>query len=264
MSQFTIITKGVGACYIKDDAWKILFPFDTCHTVKLGFGVNGEEPDTGTSFGGKGVRIDVSVTDPLTRTAKGSDFDNFLDLTGSGAHADITTKGELEDMNAVLVSLGNAVLGVKEHTPESFRLIDRDETRVTSTTFQKTGDSGQIFIEGGVLTIQVTGLGTSHTLTFSEDTTIIIDNDCLEAPANIEFGDMDMLYDILADGVEEDRKLKMEKEKAPASATTLPQSVGVAMNGTVSEVAVLSPLESPTSGLPCNMFHISKTLRLPS
>jgi hypothetical protein len=270
MSEFTIIIKGVAASYIKDDAWKVLFPFNECHAVRFSVGVDPgllveRAPIPGMILGQQGVRIEISVSDPLTRTSEGTDYDDFLDLTGDGVHDALEPRFDIADMNAVMMSIDGAQMSPLDHVEAGCRLMNRDGSSSPKTPFQKTGNYGKAFIEGTELTIRVTGPDINFSSTFSEDTTVVFDNDCIEQPIG-EFGDIDMLYNVLSDA--DQGSIKFMVEKDPSNGVT--GGVGgvaahAGSNGTVT-VATADGLipENPGRGLPCNMFQISKPGRLPS
>ena len=274
MSEFTIITKGIAASYLKKDAaqndvWKVLFPVNDCHNLKLRVGRDDEntDHDSGIVLGQMGVRIDISVTNPLTATAtKGGDYDDFLDLTGAGLHSALKTKFPLDEMKAVLMSIENAEFSAEDHHPDAFKFVNGNGVDVTAP-FQPIGNCGKAVVEGGELTLRVTGLGSGNfSMVFSEDTVITFDNDCYKATTKTA-GDLEMLYDILRDAEDPGKKFSLK------NMTFLSQRavVGVGANGggpnvntvTTTNVTSAAP-ENSFEGLPCNKFRISVPRTLPS
>jgi hypothetical protein len=273
MSKFTIIIRGIAASYMKDDAWKVLFPFDNCHSVKLKVGDIGilgadgtnisTDPTGGIVLGQRGVSIDVSVTDPVTRTAEGDDYNDFLDLTGEGVHEALMPKSRMDKMDAVMLTMGNAEFSVLDHVAEPYRLVSEDITTESTTSYQKIGNCGVASIEGSELKVRVVGLEAgSFSMSFTEDVTIAFDNECYDQTA-ISSGDLEMLYAVIRDADEESRKFKMEVEEVaqPAMAGAGSSTVSVAGGVPVPEDPLMDP--GPTGGLPCNKFRISKPGDLP-
>jgi hypothetical protein len=280
MSKFTIITRGIAASYRKDDVWKLLFPFNECHQVRLQIGdvsvannSNNKGNDSGLPLGQKGVKIEVSVTDPQTETCEGENYNDFLDLTGEGMHKELAAKFPMDEMNAVLMSIGNAKFSVLDYLDHRCRLVNQTNAEAV-TPFQKIGNCGIAEIEGGELTIRVTGLsGGPFSMVFSEDATIAFDNECYENPAS-QKGDLEMLYDILHDTYKDAVRFQIEVEQV-----TKPETVAVGANGggpaTVSAGVTANPGLSPENpaptnpafeggeGLPCNKYRISNPRTLP-
>ncbi len=281
MSKFTIITKGIAASYIKDDVWKLLFPFNECHQVRLQLGSTeaANNTDTGNDggipLGQKGVNIEITVSDPQSKTAEGANYQDFMDLTCKGAHEALTTKSQLADMNAVLMTIPYAEFSVLDYLDRGYRFVDQDGEALSSS-YQKIGNSGKAEIVGGELTIRVTGLaGGSFSVVFSEDATIVFDNDCYEQTLSKK-GDLEMLYDILSDAGQNSIKFTLEAEpkKAVAGSNGVSASVSTVAGGMSAELsASATNPETPVmrnpalfggeEGLPCNKYRISKPGDLP-
>jgi hypothetical protein len=268
MSKFTIITRGIAASYMKDDVWKLIFPFNECHRLRLQVGgaqaannTGGVGDTSGIVLGQRGVNIEIGVTDPQSSTAEGDDYHDFVDLTGEGAHDALTPRFPMDEMNAVLMTIANAEFSVLDHIDRGYRLVNPNGAE-SSAPFQKIGNCGKACLEGGELTVRVTGLeGGSFSMVFPDDATIIFDNDCYEQPMSKK-GDLEMIYDILCDADRETTRFVLEGE--PVAIEPVTAAVGAGTAG-------LSP-ENPTTpnpaidggdGLPCNKYRISNPRTLP-
>jgi hypothetical protein len=255
---------------MKDDAWKVLFPFNDCHTLRLRVGADlglyNEKIDSnaGIPLGNAGNRIEISVSEPLTRTAQGEDYDRFLDLTGPGVHEGLTTRSNLIDLDAVLMSIDGAQFSPYDYADAGYRLVNRDGSRASSA-FQKVGDSGKAVLLGTELTIRVTGPETNFSMIFSEDTTVVFDNNCVDGSESA-FGDIDMLYDVICDSTAISTRFMLEKEASVILSAS--SAVGVSTANGRTATTTVAPIQhnpSPNGrGLPCNMFQISKPDGLPS
>lgn len=302
MSTFTIITEGIAVSYLKDDAWKILFPFDDCHILKLKLKL-GEGTDISATAGiplGQGGRVEIDVVDPLTRASKGPGYNDFLDLTDDNMHNTLIPRTEAGASNHFLLSMPFAVLSPEDYTNRRYRLVNQDISVAPTTQFRKIGNRGRAIIEGSEITVRVSGPEINFSMTFSESTTILFDNDC-EKQTTSEHGDLDMVYGLLRDADLEAMKFMVEPEKllgtgsevsingngnGNGAARMRSSYEGAAtVMGTVgySDVAVMeaprtrpqspgiapedsdSPQHELRGGLPCNKFQISKNLEnLPS
>ncbi|HEV7646434.1 MAG TPA: hypothetical protein VGO50_21045 [Pyrinomonadaceae bacterium] len=280
MSKFTIITRGIAASYRKDDNWKLLFPFNECHQVRLQLGgviaANNSDNngnDGGIPLGQRGVKIEISVTDPQTKTCEGDNYCDFVDLTAEGVHGAMSARFPMDEMNAVLMSIGNAKFSALDHLSRRYRLVDQSCSEAV-TPFQDIGNSGKAEIEGGELTIRVTGLSDgSFSMVFSDDATIVFDNDCYEQPMSKK-GDLEMLYDIISDADKDSVRFRLEAEPVeiaePATAGAnggAAAAVSAAGSAGAGLDSVDAPLRNPAldggEGLPCNKFRISNPRSLP-
>ncbi len=279
MSKFTIITRGIAASYRKDDVWKLLLPFNECHQVRLQIGSvsaannsdnNGN--DSGIPLGQRGVKIEISVSDPLTKTCEGDNYNDFVDLTAEGVHEAMSARFPMDEMNAVLMCIENAKFSALDHLPRRYRLVSQSGSEAV-TPFQDIGNSGKAEIEGGELTIRVTGLSNgSFSMVFSDDATIVFDNDCYEQPMSKK-GDLEMLYDIISDADRDSVRFTLEAEPMDVAEPATASSNGGGVSAAVSASAgagldsVDAPLRNPAldggEGLPCNKFRISNPRTLP-
>lgn len=244
MKTFTIIIEGIALSYLKGDLWKVLFPFDNDHTVRLRL-QNGGEGTDGISLGMRDVKINISVKNPgIRRSFEGGDYQDFIDLTNPlEAHTKLKTKYDLSELDAVLLSIKNAEFSAHNHTDKKFRLKKKSGAASTTTTtttpppFRKIGDHGKAILTGDELRIDVTGPDTftPFTMVLNESATVVIDNDC-EKELSVITDDTSMLYKIVEDI--NDPTLKFGLEKAAAA------SPGGDPDGTA-------------TGLPCNMYRVS-------
>lgn len=269
MKTFTIIIQGIALGYLKDNVWKVLFPFNDDHKVRLKFD-NVRADDIagrlGIPLAGRNTMIRISVRNPgIAKAVEGGKFNNFLDITNPDeAHTDVKVKSDdLSQLDAALLTIENAEFSTRDETTHSFRFVRRagSPAAPSNAPFRKIGNFGEAKLTGDELTIEVTGDGAfaPFNMTFTEDTTLILDNDC---PKQTEAdGDSVMLYNILEDIADPRVQFKLEKEVAAGASAGAGGTSTTGTTGTTGSSP--QPDNSDPEGLPCNMFRASRVGGLP-
>jgi hypothetical protein len=209
MSTITITFRGVAIGYKKGEVWKVLFPFNSCHTVKFLV----REPDTGEetlidNFGNAGNRIDLQAGAAVRNSSSPIHFDpNLYDLTSAKTHGSLVRANNWSDRGVVL-TLGPAEFSVVDYLqdPDPYGSspwltdgkqewpIERLVHSVKATLVLEDGDSLNVISEGS--TKLTTGADSDHDLIF--------DNDCPDLVANKN--DMHMFYQVVEDGHDPSRR----------------------------------------------------------
>ncbi len=239
-NTFNVFIEGVAASYNIDSVWKILFPLDDCHILRLRTDTNHPSENFGLPMGKKGFRMDISVTNPVSDFKVTKSYEKFVDLTGSTAHSGGVKLKDigLSRLKATLVSIENGEFSSAKDTTRKFRLLDKAGAAVTNT-FETIGEHGKVTLMGDELKIRVKGPGADFSIVFPESADIFLDNDCENKSTN-DIGDLEMLYTLIEDKVAPGIvKFRLESE-----IDLTPDPTGTSGD--------------PNGGLPCNIYQISK------
>jgi hypothetical protein len=205
MPQIHILILGVALGYVRDEgggnnSWRVLFPWDKCHTLGLyeydlpasSFKFNG-------NFGQKDMHLDFTVNSASKTAAADQNFKDFvLDLTKPGVtHNTLTHRAKWREKGAS-VKIENATFHVltfleDPNKLEAFLTDGTTEiklTKVAHTVFA-TIDLGA----GEVL--QITDVNGKNISTLQDDAFLVLDNDCYLSTHTRP--DMEMLYDLVED-----------------------------------------------------------------
>jgi hypothetical protein len=232
-----IILKGVGICYEKKDTWKILFPFNECHSVKFSCRKNDEKLTKIGHLAMANCRIDVNVSpERQNREAKRSpNFEKYvLDLThteekkqaqdSSGkvpTHGKVRVKKDKDKKEkwrekAVLLSLQNAEMSVldyiEDYTDEDILLheVDTPNRKPIEYSLAHWLRAKIDLQPNEELTVKRNNSELLKiTSTADKDIvyTLTFDNDCVEVRENQN--DMDMYYQIVEDAKNPKRRFRL-------------------------------------------------------
>lgn len=250
MANVTIFIKGIAMFYHKGDGlWKVLFPFDECHTVKLITPNNGN----GDSLGiGAGATVRIKTINPTSKFDIDPNFDTFLDLTSENAHKEGV---KLKTNNAnpfVLLTIENAKVSVGESTRCRFQL---QEGNTGLTPFTHIAYSAKATIESEKIEIEVGG---SVVDDFDQTVIIVFDNLCPTENPNNPVSDLILLYDVIEDSSGNGNEFTIDRhpeEKPGAALITDPILSAMGIND--NNVLPFAP------GLPCNVVKAGKSNDLP-
>lgn len=241
---------GIAMSYHKsDEIWKVIFPFNSCHTVKF----KTKDDENGTALAQANRQIKITAVNPVSKFNVGESYEKFLDMTGEHSHSGgVRMKSDWQE-NGVVLTIENADFSVKDMTKSRYRLKD-DQGRVTMPS-AKIGHSGTAVIEAEKVIVEVNGRG-GFTKTFEEDGTITFDNDCrIETARNTS--DFQMLYRVISDRNTADRKFTLERDPQDD-----PGNSNAA--GDKGNMGIMNTNPTPgEDGLPCNKVRISNPEDLP-
>lgn len=244
----TILINGIALFYHKGDGlWKVLFPFDKCHTVKLLTPDNG----TGVSLGtGEGSQVRIKATGAASKFDIDPNFADFLDLTSDNAHSSgVKLKDDANPF--VLLTIESAKVSVGTHTLCRFQLFDANEN-VGLTPFRRIAYSGKAEIDSEKIEIEING-NVEHS--FEHDNIVIaFDNLCpTEDPKN-PVSDLILLYDVIEDASGSGKEFTVDRhpDEKPGAALVTGPILGL-LGPVDNNPAVFLP------GLPCNVFKAGKS-----
>jgi|GEM_PF-5716328 len=232
-----IIIKGVALCYVKgkpadaNEIWKVLFPFDECHSVKFSYRIDDGVLVKVGHLARANCKVDINLSTPRTPTAeKTANFNSVLDLTKKTnprkTHDKIKRKDDWSQ-KAVLLSISNAKMSVFDYMQD---YLDED----IYLREKKNGASGRKELISEPLAHWLKArIVLSETETFNvicdgtnlitppaatgDDVlyTLIFDNDCLDVRENKN--DMDMFYKIIEEPTKTNRKFHITGESERSS-----------------------------------------------
>lgn len=245
MAKITVDIKGIAMIYHKGDGiWKILFPFDGCHTVKFSSSLDAGE----ISLAGQS-HVRVITENPLSRFGIGSNYDAFLDMTADYMHEDgVKAKSDWQQ-KGVLLAIENAVFSVDEMTKSKYRVTEEGKTK---KDFAYIGYSGKAEIESEKVTVEVPGLA-GFPRVFDEDCRLVFDNDCRQFDLR-ETSDFQMFYSLIEDRINPGRQFTTERDAVVQSEE--------------SQSSTFPPMEDTNpapdeEGLPCHQVIIGDPPLLP-
>ena len=241
-----IIINGVALCYRKDALCKIVFPFDSCHQIKLTY-----QNDAGQEFEvgplAKENRFIEIVSEGAT-SASGEDasFEQILNLTADFAHSSGIKLKDDWRQKAVLMEIQNAVFFMEDQVRTDFVLLENEKEKENVGRIGHSvraeielADNGTIRVLSDGAELFVTEKGTSYNLIF--------DNDCPVEDMSEDQNDFDMFYDIIQDAENPERRFEVTAK--------LPQS-----GERVQRVEIYTNL---WFGKPCFSVRASDTANLP-
>lgn len=219
-----VLIKGVAICYEKDNLWKVLFPFDGCHSVKVSYKVDGREVFLG-HFGQVNNRLSISTDQQQIPPQSSNQFkQEVLDLTDPSGktHPTVMKKQGWND-RGVLLTIKNINFDVrhklKRDFPNSVRNLDLILTdRVTERRFGAAEDvahsvEGNINLKGNETVTITTAAGTNiFTSEPGNAYEITFDNDC-ELPNPSGKNDMEMFYELIEEPGKPNRKFIIEGKR---------------------------------------------------
>lgn len=260
MSKVTIITKGIGLFYLKDEIWKIMFPFDadfssdaSCHRVEFSFRKDGEADSEPVILANpnRSINIEVKNAAPSSVAAAGSNIDDFLDLTANYAHSGgVKLKPDWNE-KAVFISIPNAKFSVDELTEDEFILSENNQPKM----IKKIGNTGMAEIEleaDGNISVKNENDEEVFTSEPGFDYFLTFDNDCEKEKLLESTGDFEMVYNIVEDKDNPNRKFEVS------------QYLGtMAMKKNNEIIFMNKSILSTVRGLPCHKVLISNTDGLP-
>jgi hypothetical protein len=238
----TIFIKGIGMIYSEENEWKILFPFDDCHTVKY----KTSESEDAVSLAAPGRTVRIRAAQPTSVFKVGARFDDFLDITSSVAHKDGIRLKAAGELPTVLLTIENAEFSVASHTFCRYQMLS--STQVL-THPREIAYSGKAEIDAGEITVE-TDDG-EFQQTFNNDVIILFDNICLNPGDGTEpVSDMKLLYDVIEDASEPGKQFTIDRDPAqkPGALLVDPNFTGF---GDLDNVA------PGKEGLPCNVVKAS-------
>ena len=249
MAKVTLVFVGVAMSYLKDEKWKVIFPFDDCHKVQ--FEHKGEE----IPLNQPNTEIIVDVASGKAPAAKGKDFNKIFDITSADVHsAGVKLRPNWRE-KGVLLEVPNATMSMGSATRSRFQLKKGNKTK----NLNKIAFSAKAEInlkKGGSVTINVKGVpGFPKTFKDSDGDQIIrFNNNCDGNPAS-EKGDLQMLYENIIDvPAKEQVTVDRRPEDQPTAA-----ALAAALAG--GDLAFSHPnnLFPGEEGLPCYVVAVSKT-----
>lgn len=254
MAKITIVVRGISLIYHKNDGlWRVLFPFDDCHTIKFKTPQNG----AGVSLTIPGLKVRAKANGPTSVFKVGDRFEDFLDLTGEGVHENgLKPKGGA-DRPAVLLTMQNAEFSLGEPTNSDFQFIDAG---VPIGPFRQVAYSGKAVIECKELVIEADGV-TGFPQTFDQDgTQLVFDNICFPDPDPFE-SDLKLLYTIIEDAGGTGKEFTVDRpDDQKPSPFESPHTEADDFTGFGQEDNNVRPLID--EGLPCNVFKASEATLL--
>jgi hypothetical protein len=247
MAKVEIFFRGIGMIHHKDDGlWRVLFPFDDCHTVK--FTSTFSEKEFSLASPGRNVRI--RAVEPTSVFKIGERFDDFLDIASEVSHQDGVRIKDEEGTPFVLLTMENAEMLVGSHTYCRYQLLDK--TNVL-THPKEIAYSGKAVIEAKSVVVEADGVD-GFPLTFDEDARISFDNICLQNalhPNNQPISDLELLYDAIEDAAEPGKKVTIDRDPAQK-----PEVLKTDLN--FAGITDLDNILPGQKGLPCNVVKASR------
>lgn len=241
MATINIIIKGIAICYQKEiegkKLWRVLFPFNDCHSVKFSYDKGSGEVFVG-HLGKAKSRVEI-VPEAENRDAGATEKfqKTVLDLTADTAsiktHSKISLKDKW-DKRGILLTIPSVVFDVRK------TLLDFCETRDLDIFIHNPADDsvqilytcgnssaqidiahsikGEISLEAGITLSVKTDDNIVFTVKPDTDYTLIFDNDCKEVttlPDGSYKNDMEMIYELLEEPEHTDHKFLVKGEGNP-------------------------------------------------
>lgn len=247
MATINIIIKGIAICYQKEIAgkkvWRILFPFNECHTTKFGYEKGNEKVFVGHLAKAKS-KIEVTRSAGGGSAGSSARFNNqVLDLTTNSVittHSKVALKSGW-DTRGVLLTIPSVFFDIRMTLLEyeDTRLLDQiflynpDEAteqilydRDSSTTVLDVAHSitGEIQLRAEETLSVETDEHSIFTTEPNTDYTLIFDNDCdeiLELPDGTYRNDMEMIYQLFQEPNHTNRKFLVQGRGNPAEPPNL-------------------------------------------
>jgi hypothetical protein len=248
MARTTIFIRGISMFYHKGDGlWKVLFPFDKCHTVKFITPNN----VAGDSLGvGAGARVRIKAVNPTSKFDINPNFDHFLDITSEKAHKNgVKLKADAKPF--VLLTIESAKVSVGRDTHCKYQLFD-GTTGLSS--FNEIAYSGKAIIESEGIEIEINGEVVDG---LNQDAVLVFNNICDTEDPNNPVSDLILLYDVIEDASGSGKKFTIDRDptQKPGAAAVTP-----------SILDAIGPKDNDPSpffrGLPCNVVKASKSNNL--
>ncbi|HEY0428336.1 MAG TPA: hypothetical protein VGC76_11180 [Pyrinomonadaceae bacterium] len=226
-----VLIKGVAICYKKDNLWKILFPFDDCHSVKLSYKTGTREVFLG-HFGQAKGKIEIITNQAAFPPQSSGEFDHeVVNLTDAGVtHQSIVPKSGW-DSKGILLTIQNANFDVKNRLEDFPEAIAGLDIFLTDRNVDKKFGENEHIAHSVEAKIQLSenefvkvNIGRTELFTTEPGNTynLIFDNDCdkpLKAPKR---NDMEMFYELIEEP--NDRSRKFVVEGRPKHGTPTPKS----------------------------------------
>lgn len=239
MSTINIIIKGIAICYQKvidgKNVWRILFPFNECHTVKFSYNKGAGEVFVG-HLGKAKSRVEVALQPEAGPASSTQEFDEkVLDLTSGDAsletHSSIASKEKWEE-RGILLTIPSAVFDVRKtlldfSINQGLNIFLYNSKNGAIQILHNSNGSGQtrdiahsitgriVLEKKGALSVK-TDTNTVFTAEPDTDYTLTFDNDCNELPKGRFKNDMEMIYELLEEPEQADRKFLVKAEGGTA------------------------------------------------
>jgi hypothetical protein len=203
MAKVTFVFTGIGMGYIKDDRWKIIFPFENytftlpgfrenCHKVLFEYAgeyIRLSKPQTE-------ITVEVNGSKPTSMTRTGTDYEQILNLTKQTAHSNLVMNSEWRK-NGVLMTIPNAVMSMQDPMKSRYQLLEGNTVVDNLDYFAFSAKAVIELEEEGWVKVSVNNNETDFPKTFygnKGDHMIIINNNCHSNPV-FATGDLKMLYE---------------------------------------------------------------------
>jgi hypothetical protein len=256
--KVTILFKGIGIGYTKDDILKMIFPIDECHQLTFAYQKNHEELVQVGALANPGRRISVEPVKATSETGTSKDIDDFIDLTAAYAHDDGVNFKQNWRKQAVEMTLSNAFLSLHSYSEREFMLMEGTTITKEPSIIGASLKAEIEIADGGKLNIQVDNKPLkSFDYEADADYTLIFDNDCYEnspvnaSPMSPGKNDFYLYYNVIEDAQQPGREFSLVA--APQST----DSSGFTVNENSAElIAPASP--SPDGEYPCYPVWVSQ------
>lgn len=209
MAILTINIKGM-ALIDMGHSWNIYMPFDpTCHRVKLVLPGIPQPKTIELADCEQHVTISVSSSSPRPIPIPDpNSFSTFFDISHPKAHKDGVLLRKKWFERTVLLTIPGGVYSAFT-TPNTYTLLDGNGKPVLP--LGNIGTSGTVKIQGDEVVLDAIGI---DPITFKQDTTIEIDNDCPPHPHS-QNNDFDMLYQfVIRDKTDEKIQFRVKADGA--------------------------------------------------
>jgi hypothetical protein len=262
-STIEIIVKGIAICYKKTIAdgrtvWRVLFPFNDCHSVKLSCDMGGETIFLG-HLGSSKSKIEIVTGSTTSSTGSTTDFKEVLDLTSDGSdpahplvtHASLQKKSGWDE-RGVALTIPNMYFDVR-NSLRDFAEIGNSEIYLEDTEggieqpIEDIAHSvrGTIDLSGGETASIIIDGRTIFTSQPEVSCVLVFDNDCKEEHPDHP-NDMVMIYQLVEEPGNEDRMF-LVKGRAKADG----------------DKNLMSEPPNLLGGKPCLVVKVSKSDDLP-
>ena len=214
MATMTITIKGIAICYYHytTRTWKVLFPFNGDHTVKIS-----ESGSAGISLGF--LKGEIKITHNINASTASlppttpDRFCDFLNITDKDhCHEKIRLTSNWDD-HGVLMTVGNASFSIDELSRSHYLL--RDEKGIVTRQPSIVGHSAKLILSADSIMVDaLDGDGNPvFPAPFERDCDILIDNTCPAQCAHVgNLADFDMIYNVIEDASDRTRRFKLERE----------------------------------------------------
>lgn len=243
MATLKIVMRGIALIADGNPGWEVYMPFAGCHRVN--FKVEGESGD-GINLDHPGQKLEISVSGAAPSMSSGTNYDQFFDINGPEAHADGVVLRDGWENGTTLISIPGGKYSA-ELSNGDYK-IWRTDTTSDTTTIGKIGTVGMVEIDGEEISLTASGKE-NFNLKFTDNTTILIDNDChgqIEGNAT-SFSDSGNKERSAIDGIDNNKDFQLIYQ-AVEDAKVAGRKFNVA-----------DP--SGSSSLPCNSHRVTKLLR---